>query len=223
MTTEKFDYKLPTIESSIEGFKKWPQTGINLDVLAEGIKSGKLTPEQQTELNDTFTKGYNQALHACFPRDAFDILRGQNMIADNIPPQEHLDLDNEWKEINQVTKFGISQNDITTEDAFKHFKQFRREDFPDYEAISQKISLYISECIRRAHEENNHELFEKIIPAFKILAYFHKLHEKNHYWCQSEFDEIVRFSTDPEKLEFKYLRKEDVKEKFFDDATTIKS
>ena len=220
---EQRGYRPPTLEWSVESFKKWPQCGINLDVLAEGVQSGRLTPEQQADLNDTFVRGYNQALHACFPKDAFDILRGQNMIADNIAPQEHLDLDGEWEEICQLTKIGLAQQDITTEAAFKHFRQFKREDFPEYEAIFKKISLYISECIRRAHKEKNSSLLARVVPTFKLLAYFHKLHERTHYWCEDEFNAMVRFGTDRKKMEFRYLRKDEITEKSFDEATAIES
>jgi len=218
--TEQYEYKPPTLEWSVESFKKWPQSGINLEVLAKGIKSGELTAKQQKELNETFVNEYNQALHACFPKDAFDILRGQNMIADNIPSQEHLNLDKEWEKIAKLTKINMPQKDITTEVAFKHFRQFQREDFPEYETIFQKISLYISNCIRRAHKEKNPLLLEKIIPTFKLLAYFHKLNEGTHYWCEDEFNAMTRFGIDPDKLEFKYLRKEDVKEKLFNKITS---
>lgn len=218
---ELYKYKPPTLEQSLENFKKFPSTGINLEVLADSIKSGKLIAEQQSELNDTFVRGYNEALVLCFPKNAFDILRGQNMIAENIPPQERLDLEKEWNEIAKLAKIEIAQENITTEAAFKHFQQFKPGDFPDYEAICKKISLYISECMRRAHAEKNYLLLERVIPAFKLLAYFHKLHERVHYWCEAEFNDMVHFGVDPNKLEFKYLDKKDVRERFFDDVIAV--
>jgi len=208
-------YIPPTFEENLKNFKNLPSSGLNYDVFSEGIKSGKLSPDQQSELNDTFVKGYNQALHLCFPGDAFKVLRGQNLIAENIPPQAHLDLDQEWKEIAELTKINVPQQDITTEAAYQHFRLLKREDFPEYEATHHKISLYISECIRRAHKENNHLLFDNVIPTFKLLAYLHKLHEGNHYFCPDEYNEMVRWGTDPKKLEFITIKKEDVKERFY--------
>jgi hypothetical protein len=215
-------WQQPSLAKTIEGFKKYPQSGINLDILEKGIRDGKLSAEELAGLNETFVIGYNKALHACFPQDAFDILRGQNMIAGYIPPQEQLDLDREWEEIAQLTRLTVPQQAVTTEVAFKNFKQFKPDNFPNYEAILQKISIYISECIRRAHKENNPELLQRVIPTFKLLAYLHKLHERTHYWCESEFDVIVRFGVDPEKMEFRYLKKDEVTEKFFNEATVAK-
>lgn len=219
----KETWRQPSIKEAVENFKKWPQSGINLDVLGEAIKKKELSPEALTDLNKTFVIGYNKALHACFPKDAFSILRGQNMIAEHIPAQEHLDLEREWEAISELTKLDIAQERITTEAVFKHFRQFKREDFRNYDFIFEKISLYISECLRRAHKERDPKLLERVIPTFKLLAYLHKLQELTHYSCESEFDAMVHFGVDPKKMEFRYLKKDEVREPFFDEATSVRN
>lgn len=132
-------------------------------------------------------------------------------------------MDNEWEEITKLLKMDFPWHKITAEFAFKHFKKFSREDFPDYPQICDRISAYISECLRRAHVNGDRQIFARIIPAFRLLGYFHKLQEGQHYWCQDEFDCMAKFGIDPEKLEFRDLPKEEVEENFFKDMDSTRS
>ena len=210
---ENKEFTPHSIESEIDDFKKQPGNGINLEILSEAVNDKKLSAEQLTELNKFFVIGYNKAMDNCFPRNAFDNLRGQNMLADYIPPQAELDLDKEWDGIRNSLKISSPTDNMTTMDIYQHFKNFELKDFPDYEGIVQRMSSYISESIRRAHEDNDPARLQKLIPAFKLLAYLHKVREQLHYNCPSEFDDMVFFGVDEEKMEFRYLKRNELKEK----------
>jgi hypothetical protein len=212
-----FTYNQENLIREIESFEKFPSSGINLDILTQGIQSNELSSEQQLRVSNICVIGYNNALRSCFPKDAFRILKAQNIIFNGIPSYEEMDLDKEWQKIAELTGITIPQLEITTEFAFKHFKNKFPNDFVGYEEIYSKISLYISECIRRAHFDNNPQLLEIVIPTFKVLAYFHKIHEWTHYSCSAEFNAMVRFGVDREKMQFINLREEDIKEKFMED------
>jgi hypothetical protein len=211
---ENKEYESPPLEIVIENFKKWPSGGINLDILSEAIKENKLTAEQLTGLNSFFVTGYIQAMDSCFPGNAFDNLRGQNMIADYIPPQESLDLDKEWANIHDLLKLEKPADEMSTSDILKHIAKFKADDFPNFEEIVQTISSYIGESIRRAHKENDPARLQKVIPAFKLLVYFRKkLRGAADYGCEAEFDRVVRFGVDLDKMGFRYLQKDELKEK----------
>lgn len=53
-------WKPPSLVETVEGFKKSPQFGINLEFLAEGIKNGELKPEKLASLNETFVTCYKR-------------------------------------------------------------------------------------------------------------------------------------------------------------------
>ena len=204
-----------SLTEAIQRFKETPQSGIDIAVLEKGISNGELSPEEQANLNETFITSYNRSFVAGFPRDAFNMLRGQNLIAENIPPREDLDLDENWKEIAKLVELNIPQQEITTNVVYNHFKRFIHQGnrIPNHENISQKISQYISECIRRAHKKNDPELLQKVIPAFKTLAYLIKSQGSWAYSCESEYDVMVRFGVDSKKMDFKFLDDDEITEK----------
>ena len=203
----------------LDDIREYGSGGVNFEILEEIIKQNGLSKEQFSLLSDYFTRGYNDAFRRCFPGDAFDILRAQNMIAEYIMPNEPLDLDREWNRILDLLEIRNKNQELTTEVIFRHFRNFhwKNRKVQNSRKVTEVISSYITECIRRAHRDDDPTLLERVIPAFKILGYIHKLDEFAHFSCSDEFNKMVSFGLDREKLQFKYLSKEELgrtKERF---------
>ena len=215
---EDFGYKPPSLEDVIERLEKEPGAGANLSLVEAAVKSGELSPEKQSQLSGLFAQGYRAAFRNCFPRDAFDNLCGQNLVAKNIPAIK-IDLDKGWKEISGLFNLDIPLEQITTRVAFRHFLKFVPGDAHNLETIPRKLSDYISECIRQAHGEKDIRILARMIPVFKLLGYYQKMLEKTHYGCWDEYDVMVGLGVDENNFGFRYLVKNELKETLCKDTS----
>ncbi len=197
-----------------DSLKKYPQSPVNIDVIAEASHQGLLSKEQKTTLVHLFTEGYNKAFRACFPRDSYDHLRGLYSTLEHPEKNPEKNLDREETELKILLNINKSFEDLTVKDCFTHFRRRKIEEFP-YEEASARLSDVVNERLREGKLTNNSTSLKKAIGAFRLLGYLHKLKERTHYGCESEYDEMVRFGIDETSKSLITLRNSQLTENTF--------
>lgn len=199
----------------LKSLKDYPQDPIDNSVIERALREGLLNKEQCKKLLDLYTTSYNQALRACFPRDAYNHLEGARIAAANLEPHEDLILEHAAAEIQTLLQLPKPLAALSVKDSYLHFLRRKIQDFP-YETTVKKLSHYINECLRRSGATGQSTWLIKARDAFRVLGYLHKCKESTHYSCTAEYDEMVRYGIDQTNRRFVHLRNSELQENTFD-------
>lgn len=185
----------------------------NIDILADIINHNLVPPEKAHDLSNAYMATIHDAFRRRFPGDAFRNLQALNIVAKNITPNEGLNLDNQWQQIQSALQLP-QVSPLTVKIIYKYFLPLADGKYPQekYEGIQDMLTTYLLECIRRAHSNNDISLLHKVIPAMKVLGYFHKMKVGTQYTCSDEFNTIARFGVDDEHMGFRYMSKSETQQ-----------
>lgn len=193
-------------------FRDQVQNGAsNLEVLHQVVQGELLSEEQFRGLPDAYLTGMQSAFKRRFPKDAFDNLRALNEVAAYIEPHPDMDLPGTWRDITGTV--GLSPDDpVSVETAWKTFRGSAAEQrfAPVAAELTDRLAAFIAESVARTHTYNDARYLHDAIPAVKLFGYLQKMRAGIQYDCESEFNIMLHFGVDEERLGFRYLHMTEV-------------
>lgn len=200
----------------VDSLEKFPQDPVDNQTVQRAVQEGLLTKEQRVKLRELYTAGYNKALRACFPRDAYKHLDGTRIVSSGLEPHEQqITTEQLAREIQTMLRLPKPLDSLSVKEIYQHFLRRKIQEFP-YETAVKKLSQYINECLGQNASDKDAAWLYKARDAFRVLGYLHKCRESVHYSCESEYNEMVRYGIDEKTGSFVHLRNSELTENTYD-------
>lgn len=184
----------------------------NLTLFRAALEQGAFSEKELSKIAKVIPDSYNYKLHACFPGDALTYVQALYMIAEHLPPRPNINLQLEWQDLLKSVGMNPSRTNISTLDAFEHFRYLNREQFPDYHKLVKDLSGHLNETLRQARLDLNADLLDHSISVLRVLGYLHKCVEGTHYYCQDEYNVMTRWGVDRHRAALKTLKADEAVE-----------